>query len=59
MSSRSTARGWRRIAAGFALASLPVTLGACAEEEEPAVGVEEGVGVGEEEAGVGVEEEED
>jgi hypothetical protein len=56
MSSRSTARGWRRIAAGLALASLPVTLGACAEEE-PAVGVEEGVGVGEDEGeGVGVEE---
>ena len=50
MSSRSTARGWRSVVAGFALASLPVTLAACAGEEEPAVGVEEeGVGVGEEE----------
>ena len=50
MSSRSTARGWRRVAAGFALAALPVTLGACGGEEEPAVGVEEeGVGAGEEE----------
>lgn len=55
MSSRSTARGWRKVVAGFALASLPVTLAACAAEEEPAVGVEEGVGVGEGE-GVGVEE---